>query len=134
MKLKVDKRSLCELKHSIGLEYSMPDSTAVSVFVDILVDLTNTVFVKLTNIFTNIETAVLSTTSDPISIEQVRRQYHKVAMSLSLGIGYVCCSKSTYSINFERNPVNHQLYMRPSIRLGTEAKEKVYSMKVWRYP
>ena len=61
MKLKVDKRSLCELKHSIGLEYSMPDSTAVSVFVDILVDLTNTVFVKLTNIFTNIETAVLST-------------------------------------------------------------------------
>ena len=72
--------------------------------------------------------------SDPLSIEQLRRQCHKVAVSLSLGIGYVCCSKSTYSINFERNPVNHQLYMRPSIRLGTEAKEKVYSMKVWRYP
>ena len=39
------------------------DSTAVLIFVDILVELTNknTVFVNSTNITTNIETAVLST-------------------------------------------------------------------------
>ena len=36
------------------------DSAAVSIFVVILVELTTTVFVKSTNIFTNIETAVLS--------------------------------------------------------------------------
>ena len=35
-------------------------STHVSIFVDILVELTNTVFVNSTNISTNIETAVLS--------------------------------------------------------------------------
>ena len=46
MKLKVEKMSLCELKHSIGLKYPMLDSTAVSIFVDILVDLTDTVFVN----------------------------------------------------------------------------------------
>ena len=37
------------------------DSTAVSIFVVILVELTNTVFVNSTNITTNIETAALST-------------------------------------------------------------------------
>ena len=37
------------------------DSAAVSIFEVILVELTNTVFVKSTNITTNIETAVLST-------------------------------------------------------------------------
>ena len=37
------------------------DSTAVSIFVVILVELTNTVFVNSTNKTTNIETAVLST-------------------------------------------------------------------------
>ena len=37
------------------------DSSAVSIFVDMLVELTNTVFVNSTNITTNIETAVLST-------------------------------------------------------------------------
>ena len=37
------------------------NSTAVSIFVVILVELTNTVFVNSTNITTNIETAVLST-------------------------------------------------------------------------
>ena len=36
------------------------DSTAVSIFVVVLVELTNTVFVNSTNITTNIETAVLS--------------------------------------------------------------------------
>ena len=36
------------------------DSTAVSIFVDILVELTNSVFVNSTNITTNIETAALS--------------------------------------------------------------------------
>ena len=36
------------------------DSAAVSIFVVILVELTNTVFVNSTNISTNIETAVLS--------------------------------------------------------------------------
>ena len=36
------------------------DSAAVSIFVVILVDLTNIVFVNSTNINTNIETAVLS--------------------------------------------------------------------------
>ena len=36
------------------------DSTAVSIFVDMLVELTITVFVNSTNIATNIETAVLS--------------------------------------------------------------------------
>ena len=36
------------------------DSTAVSIFVDTLVELTNTVIVDSTNITTNIETAVLS--------------------------------------------------------------------------
>ena len=36
------------------------DSTAVSIFVAILVELTNTIFVNSTNITTNIETAVLS--------------------------------------------------------------------------
>ena len=61
MKLKVEKMSLCELKHSIGLKYSMLDSTAVSIFVDNLVILSHTVFVNSTNTSTNIETAVLST-------------------------------------------------------------------------
>ena len=51
--------SLCELKHSIGLKYSMLDSTAVSIFVDNLVILSHTVFVNSTNTSTNIETAVL---------------------------------------------------------------------------
>ena len=37
------------------------DSTAVSIFVVILVELTNTVFVYSTNITTNIERAALST-------------------------------------------------------------------------
>ena len=36
------------------------DSVAVSIFVVILVELTNTVFVNSTNITTNIETAALS--------------------------------------------------------------------------
>ena len=36
------------------------DSAAVSIFVVIMVELTNTVFVNLTNITTNIETAALS--------------------------------------------------------------------------
>ena len=36
------------------------DSTAVSIFVVILIELTNTVFVNSNNIKTNIETAVLS--------------------------------------------------------------------------
>ena len=40
--------------------YLFLDSTAVSIFVVILVELTNAVFVNLTNITTNIETAVLS--------------------------------------------------------------------------
>ena len=39
------------------------DCTAVSIFLDILVELTNTVFVKSTKISTHIETAVLSTTA-----------------------------------------------------------------------
>ena len=39
----------------------MLDSTAVSIFVDILVELTNSVVVISTNMSTNIETAVLST-------------------------------------------------------------------------
>ena len=39
---------------------SQLDIAAVSIFVVILVELTNTVFVNLTNITTNIETAVLS--------------------------------------------------------------------------
>ena len=44
------------------------DSTAVSIFVDILVELTNTVFVFVnsTNITTNIETAALSKQQDEI--------------------------------------------------------------------
>ena len=36
------------------------DSTAVTIFVDTLVELTNTVIVNSTNIITNIETAALS--------------------------------------------------------------------------
>ena len=39
------------------------DSTAVSIFVVILVELTNTVFVNSINITTNIETAALSSIS-----------------------------------------------------------------------
>ena len=91
------------------------------------------------NITTNIATALLSTTTG-----HERSNIYRAASTSMSQSGYVtfsgywlsmlCCSKSTYSTNFERNPVNHQLYMRPSIRLGTEAKEKVYSMKVWRYP
>ena len=41
-------------------EYDDLDSTAVSIFVVILVELTNIVFVNSTNIPTNIKTAVLS--------------------------------------------------------------------------
>ena len=43
------------------------DSTAVSIFVDILVELTNTVFVFVnsTNVTTNIETAALSNVNLP---------------------------------------------------------------------
>ena len=55
--------SLCELKHSIGLKYSMLDSTAVSIFVDNLVILSHTVFVNSTNTSTNIETVMMSTDS-----------------------------------------------------------------------
>ena len=40
------------------------DSTAVSIFVDTLVELTNTVIVNSTNIITNIETAALSSLLD----------------------------------------------------------------------
>ena len=47
------------------------DSTAVSIFVDMLVELTITVFVNSTNIATNIETAVLSIR--PASMGQLRR-------------------------------------------------------------
>ena len=43
------------------VSYSV-DSAAVSIFVVILVELTNTVFVNSTNITTNIKTAVLSNT------------------------------------------------------------------------
>ena len=43
-----------------AVTYSV-DSTAVSMFVVILVELTNTVFVNSTNNTTNIETAALST-------------------------------------------------------------------------
>ena len=39
---------------------AVADNTAVSIFVVILVELTNTVFVNSTNITTHIETAVLS--------------------------------------------------------------------------
>ena len=41
-------------------KYSILNSTAVSIFVVVLVELTNTVFVNSTNITTNIETVVLS--------------------------------------------------------------------------
>ena len=41
------------------------DSTDISIFLVILVELTNTVFVNSTNITTNIETAVLSTSWAP---------------------------------------------------------------------
>ena len=44
------------------------DSTAVSIFVVILVELTNTVFVNLTNITTNIETAALSNLISKLSL------------------------------------------------------------------
>ena len=50
-------------QHSIWKGFSPKaelDSAAVSIFVVILVELTNTVFVNSTNITTNIETAVLS--------------------------------------------------------------------------
>ena len=43
-----------------GLWRCLLDSTAVSIFVDILVELTNTVFVNSTNITINIEMAALS--------------------------------------------------------------------------
>ena len=42
------------------------DSTAVSIFVVILVELTNTAFVNSTNTTTNFETAVLSTNMEQI--------------------------------------------------------------------
>ena len=46
-------------KKSIFLRSGL-DSTAVSIFADIVVELTNSVFVNRTNTSTNIETAVLS--------------------------------------------------------------------------
>ena len=63
--------SLCELKHSIGLKYSMLDSTAVSIFVDNLVILSHTVFVNSTNTSTNIETTMLSSSSWRQTAEEV---------------------------------------------------------------
>ena len=45
-------------RHHLNLPHH--DSAAVSIFVVILVELTNTVFVNSTNMTTNIETAVLS--------------------------------------------------------------------------
>ena len=45
------------------------DSAAVSIFVVILVELTNTVFVNSTNITTNIETAVLSSKTHHIFVK-----------------------------------------------------------------
>ena len=41
-------------------QWLLLDSTAVSIFVVIVVELTNTVFINSTNITTNIETAELS--------------------------------------------------------------------------
>ena len=43
------------------LKHFLLDSTAVSIFVVMLVELTNTVFVNSTNITTNIETAAMFT-------------------------------------------------------------------------
>ena len=43
------------------------DSTAVSIFVVILVELTNTVFVNSTNITTNFETAALCNSTYPVT-------------------------------------------------------------------
>ena len=43
------------------------DSAAVSIFVVMLVELTNTVFVNSTNITTNIETAALSNSESSVS-------------------------------------------------------------------
>ena len=50
-------------KNKVALQFLL-DSAAVSIFVVILVYLTNTVFVNSTNITTNIETAVLSASED----------------------------------------------------------------------
>ena len=59
---------------------SSVDSTAVSIFVVILVELTNTVFVNSTNITTNIETAELSDVSsvksDHISVTLLATWYN----------------------------------------------------------
>ena len=44
----------------LGAIWGRLDSAAVSIFLVILVELTNTVFVNSTNITTNIETAALS--------------------------------------------------------------------------
>ena len=57
---------LMQVSHLVGKFILFPlvrlrlDRTAVSIFVVMLVELTNTVFVNSTNITTNIETAVLS--------------------------------------------------------------------------
>ena len=49
----------CNLFYRVAHKIPL-DSTAVLIFVGILVELTNTIFVTSTNITTNIETAVLS--------------------------------------------------------------------------
>ena len=55
------------------------DSAAVSIFVVILVELTNTVFVNSTNITTNIETAALSNPPTPNEYGQVHAELYSWA-------------------------------------------------------
>ena len=82
--LAVDSAQYSPVHHS-SVYYSL-DSAAVSIFVVILVELTNTdlsvchlsVFVNSTNITTNIETAVLSTTAHQSPIHPSKDQYSPV--------------------------------------------------------
>ena len=54
-----------------GQSNEILDSTAVSIFVVMLVELTKTVFVNSTNITTNIETAALSNRHTNYGIREV---------------------------------------------------------------
>ena len=65
------------------------DSTAVSIFVVLLVELTNTIVVNSTNTTTNIETAVLSRHQMLVEARNIREQGWRVAGGLSQARGSV---------------------------------------------
>ena len=83
------------------------DSAAVSIFVGILVELTNTVFVNSTNISTNIETAALSSTPPHLFYAKVYQLSHRSHLLLHFQVQMVAhrLSDHTFSAQYLLSPL-----------------------------